>query len=151
MLPSPQWAVSSLARLFVDGSKMYAVAMGFTILIGGAERMAAPAFMVILQWAPWWVWGITLLAAGIISYIPVYVVRCLAHGCCAAWFWIWTAALFTNAFFADHSKGPAAPLTGLPTYFAAATVFTATTVALWMTREDWSRAVQHAPRKAHTP
>lgn len=150
MLPTPQWAVSSLARLLVDGSKAYAIAFGLVILTGGAERMAAPAFTVILEWAPWWVWGATLLVLGVASFIPVYVVRCVANGCCAAWFWVWTAALVTNVLFADHSNGPAAPLTGIPTYFAAATVFTATTVALWMTREDWSRALQHAPRKADT-
>lgn len=137
MLESPTWAPVALARVVIDGSKIYATTFGATILLGGPERMANPSFDIILHWAPWWVWGGSLAALGLVSFIPAYTSRCAAYAAISAWFWVWTAALTVNAV----SSSTPVPYTGVPTYFAVATVMTAAALTLWMTRTEW-HAVQ---------
>ena len=136
MRSAPFWLYQAVTRMVSDVSKVYAVGLGGFILWGGWERMQAPAYGVLNAWAPWWFWGGSVLFAGLLTLVPVLLVRVIGYWLVTSWFWVWWAAVTVNICFprfapeSDLKPG----LTSIPTYFFTAVVFTALAVASLM---DW--------------
>ena len=132
------WVHEAISRLVVDASKVYAVCLGVVLLLGGSDRMQAPAYAVLVDWAPWWFWGGSLVVAGLVTFVPKLIVRVVGYWVTAVWMWVWWAALTANVLWDLYAPvDPTLPkpgLTGLPTYAYLMVIFTALAVASFM---DW--------------
>lgn len=151
MQRAPYWIRDSLSRLLFDGSRVYALLLGGSILFGGPVRMQAPSYTVIMSWAPYWAWGGSLMVLGLTAMLPLYWVRVASFALLSTWLWVWwaaiTAAVLDPAIVAPGADAPPPPgLTGVPTYFALATGYTALAVAMWMGRKEWHDAVLNPPK-----
>lgn len=144
MLRTSPWVYEAIARLVVDVTKVFILALGFTILVGGPERMSSPVYAALIAWAPWWFWGGSLVGAGLLTFVPMLVLRVIGYWVAAVWMWVWWAALTVNIVW--ESYAPAAPvlpkpgLTGLATYLYHAVIVTALAVASLM---DWRERSGH--------
>ena len=115
MRTSP-WVYEAIARLVVDVTKVFILALGFTILVGGPERMASPVYAALVAWAPWWFWGGSLVGAGLLTFVPKLVCRVVGYWVAAVWMWVWWAALTviepsapTTCSLADPRRSPTLP------------------------------------------
>jgi hypothetical protein len=105
------------------------VMLGAVIVLGGHDRMySATGFRVLLEWAPFWMWGGSLVVAGLISMCPCWYVRNPAHIAIAVWCWLWWVAVVWGSI----STGAA--LTAVVVYLVLAIGYTGSAVATVMDR-----------------
>jgi len=139
VIEAPTWVAQAITRFVFDLSKVYMIGMGLLLLAGGQQRMSGPAYYTLTTWAPWWVWGGTMLLLGVYSLIPFLMVRLACYTLAAAWFWVWEAAVVVNAFnetalLAAMPNAPRPGWTAISAYGFSATLFTAMAVAMWLDR-----------------
>lgn len=118
----------ALADAFKSIANLYPIALGGCVLGGGPLRMElSPAFTVVLDWMPAHAWGAAFILGGLFSLAADRPhVRLVGWMGLAAMFWIWEAAIALAAFGSEE-----AVWTGVPTYGAVATGYTALAVFAW--------------------
>lgn len=138
-----QWVV----RLWTAFGAVYALFIGVSILLGGQNRFAAPAYQIALKvpGAPW-TWGVIILVSGIVLSVGIMLgkTRITAAGAFLAMFW---SLMFSVPFAVALVKTETANGTGVWSYLYIAVGFMLTAGAHYAQQPvDWRRLLH---RKAH--
>lgn len=152
VVSAPSYLFEAFTKFIFMISKLYLLGLGLMILAGGGDRMAGPAYATLIEWAPWWVWGGSLVVFGVGGMFPLTLVRVMSLALAAAWFWVWWAALLVTSLYSlqsdmlicyagdDCHALPKPGLTGIPTYFVIAVSYVGLAVASSM---DWRERRSH--------
>ncbi len=141
----PQSPGAVRASVLVSLAALSTLAVGALILGGGAERFANPSFQTARGIAPWWAWGVAMLASGTLAtagaVAHLSLLSRIGHSLSSVVY------LFLVMAFVDAAmKVPNAALTGIGIYtgFALIHAFSAASADLEKDTREAAKATKEA-------